>query len=283
LVARTLFSPGDVVAVEALGYRPAWEAFRGAGARCVPLPVDEGGLDVAALAELARETRVRAVYVSPHHQYPTTVTLAAGRRLELLELARRARFAILEDDYDHEFHFDGRPVLPLASADRAGVVVYLGTLSKVLAPGLRIGYLVAPRALVERVGARRRYLDRQGDFVVEHAVAELFEDGEIGRHVRRARRAYLERRGVLVEGLRQRFGSVLSFATPAGGTAIWARVAPDVAPEAWAARARARGVVFQTGRVFAYDGRSRPLVRFGFAQASPSEIREALKRLEAAL
>jgi GntR family transcriptional regulator/MocR family aminotransferase len=283
LVARTLLVPGDVVAVEAFGYRPAWEAFRAAGARCVPLAVDEGGLDVAALGELVAETRVRAVYVTPHHQYPTTVTLAAGRRLELLELARRARFAILEDDYDHEFHYDGRPVLPLASADRAGVVVYFGTLSKVLAPGLRIGYVVASRALIERVAARRRYIDRQGDLAIEHAVAELFEDGELGRHVRRVRRAYLERRGVLVEGLRQRFSSVLAFTTPAGGTAIWARVFPEVSPELWAARALERGVLVHTARAFSFDARPRPFVRLGFAQASPAEIREALKRLEAAL
>jgi GntR family transcriptional regulator/MocR family aminotransferase len=283
LLARALLAPGDAVAVESLGYRPAWEAFRGAGARLVPLPLDDGGIDVRALAELTSTTRLRAVYVTPHHQYPTTVTLAAGRRLELLELARRERFAILEDDYDHEFHYDGRPVLPIASADQSGVVVYVGTLSKVLAPGLRIGYVVAPRPVVERMVAKRRYTDRQGDLVVEHAVGELLEDGEIGRHVRRARRAYLERRGVLVDGLRQRFGAVLSFTTPAGGTAIWARVAPEVSPEAWAARALERGVVLQTARTFAFDGRPRPYVRLGFAQLSPAELREALKRLEAAL
>jgi GntR family transcriptional regulator/MocR family aminotransferase len=174
-------------------------------------------------------------------------------------------------------------VLPLASADRGGVVVYLGTLSKVLAPGLRIGYLVAPRGVIERVAARRRYVDRQGDLPIEHAVAELFEDGEIGRHVRRARRVYLERRGVLVEGLRQRFASVLSFTPPAGGTAIWARVSPDVSPEVWAAHAAARGVLLQTARAFAFDARPRPFLRLGFAQLAPSELREALKRMDAAL
>src|SRR3954469_331494 len=150
LVARALLRPGDVVAVESFGYRPAWEAFRAAGAVLVPLPVDEDGADVAALEALHRNTPVRAVYLTPHHQYPTTVAPTAARRLEVLALARRERFAIVEDDYDHEFHYEGRPVLPLASADPAGVVVYVGTLSKVLAPGLRVGYLVAPRDLMER-------------------------------------------------------------------------------------------------------------------------------------
>ena len=106
LIARALFQPGDVVAIEALGYRPAWEAFRQAGARLVPLPVDAAGLDVDALAQLVGRERVRAVYVTPHHHYPTTATLAPGRRLRLLELARAARLAVIEDDYDHEFHYD---------------------------------------------------------------------------------------------------------------------------------------------------------------------------------
>jgi GntR family transcriptional regulator / MocR family aminotransferase len=143
LTARALLRPGDVVAVEQFGYRPAWEAFRAAGATVVPVPIDRDGLDVDALKRLASRTTLRALYVTPHHQYSTTVTLKAASRLALLALARAKRIAIIEDDYDHEFHFDGRPVLPLASADRTGLVVYIGTLSKILAPGLRVGYIAA--------------------------------------------------------------------------------------------------------------------------------------------
>lgn len=135
LLARSLLKPGDMVAVEAFGYRPAWDALRLAGAELHPILVDEKGLDVDGLQRLLRQTPVRAVYVTPHHQYPTTVTLSPQRRQQLLALAQRHRFVIIEDDYDHEFHYDGRPVLPLASADEAGVVASLGTLSKVLAPG----------------------------------------------------------------------------------------------------------------------------------------------------
>jgi GntR family transcriptional regulator/MocR family aminotransferase len=148
LVARTLLAPGDVVAVEALGYRPAWTALAAAGARLVPIAVDEHGIDVDALEALAARERLRAVYVTPHHQYPTTVMLDAGRRLRLLELARARRIAIIEDDYDFEFHYEGRPVLPLAAADQHAVVVYIGTLSKILAPSLRLGFVVAPPALI---------------------------------------------------------------------------------------------------------------------------------------
>src|SRR5205807_7222971 len=101
-------------------------------------------------ANLAARKPVRAVYLTPHHQYPTTALLGAGRRMALLELARARRIVVIEDDYDHEFHYDGRPVLPLASTDTTGVVVYVGTLSKILAPSLRLGFVVAPQPIIER-------------------------------------------------------------------------------------------------------------------------------------
>jgi len=283
LIARALIAPGDVVAVEAFGYRPAWEALRLAGARLVPLPVDASGLRVDALEELAARERVRAVYVTPHHQYPTTAVLAPGRRLSLLALAGARRMAIIEDDYDHEFHFDGRPVLPLASADDAGVVLYVGTLSKILAPGLRIGFVVAPAPLIDHLAALRSFVDRQGDRAVERAVAELLEEGDVQRHVRRVRRIYRERRDALAEALREDLGEVLSFELPAGGMALWARVAEGVDVDAWAERALARGVAFYSGKRYAFDGRKRPFVRLGFATLDEKELREAVRRMASSL
>jgi GntR family transcriptional regulator / MocR family aminotransferase len=282
LVARALIAEGDVVAVESFGYRPAWEALRLAGARLVPVPVDAAGIDVEALSALAEKERVRAVYVTPHHQYPTTAVLSPGRRLALLSLCKAKRIAILEDDYDHEFHYDGRPVLPLASADDAGVVVYVGTLSKILAPGLRIGFAVAPRPLVERLAALRTLIDRQGDRAVERAVAELLEDGEVQRHARRAKRIYEARRGALAAALERRLGGALSFSLPAGGMALWARAEAGIDVDAWADRALDRGVVVHTGKRFAFDGRRRPYLRLGFASLDEEEIDEAVKRLAAA-
>jgi len=283
LAARALVSPGDVIAVEALGYRPAWEALRASGAKLVALPVDAQGLDVDALEQLCTEQRVRGVYVTPHHQFPTTVTLAPARRLRLLEIARERRLFVLEDDYDHEFHYEGRPVLPLASADVHGVVVYLGTLSKVLAPGMRIGFVVAPEPLATRLAAIRRVVDRQGDHLLENAVADLLEEGEIQRHIRRAKRVYAERRARLASLLEARFSSVLTFRLPSGGTAIWTRVAADVPVDAWAAHAAELGLVIQPARQFAFDGKTRPYLRLGFAQHEEREVREALRRMEVAL
>jgi GntR family transcriptional regulator/MocR family aminotransferase len=282
LAARALVRPGDVVAVEEFGYRPAWEAVRAAGATVVPVPIDRDGIDVDALKELAQRTRLRAVYVTPHHQYPTTVTLKAARRLALLALARAERMAIIEDDYDHEFHYDGRPVLPLASADHDGLVVYIGTLSKILAPGLRVGYIVAPTAVLRSVGAIRSLLDIQGDLATEAAIATLIEDGELQRHVARVRRVYANRREILATSLRRAFGEGVEFRLPAGGMTLWVQVRLPVDVDLWARRSLEQGVSWYTGRRYAFDGKPKPFGRFSFAWLNERELPEAVKRMAAA-
>jgi len=283
LTARAVATPGSVVAVEALGYAPAWEAFRAAGARLVAIPVDRNGMRVDRLRALAEREPVRAVYLTPHHHYPTTAVLSADRRLALLDLARRRRMAIVEDDYDNEVHYQGRPILPLASADDAGVVVYIGTLSKVLAPGLRVGYVVAPRPLLERMARTRRAIDRQGDPAIERAVAELLEDDTVQRHARRMRRVYRARRDALAASLRGRLARAGDFELPAGGMALWVRVARDIDVDAWAIRARAGGVDFHPARSFAFDRRSRPFARLGYAALNEEELDLAVSRMAASL
>ena len=279
LIARWLARPGVPIAIEELGYAPAWRAFEHAGARLVPVPLDAQGLVVDALPRAAP----RCVYVTPHHQYPTTVLMSPARRLALLARARTDRFAILEDDYDHEFHFDGRPVAPLAAADPHGNVLYVGTLSKILAPGLRLGYLAAPERVVEALARARQSVDRQGDQVLEHAVAELFEDGELARHTRKMRRSYEARRDALIHALRRELGSAVSFDVPAGGITLWLRVADGIDLQAWRTRALAHGVAFTTARELAFDGRARPYFRVGYARYDEAELVDAVRRLRRAL
>ncbi len=279
LIGRALVRPGDVVAVESLGYQPAWRALAQPGSRLLPVPVDAEGLNVDALAALCDREPVRAVYVTPHHQYPTTVTMSAARRMALLELARRRRFAIVEDDYDHEFHYEGRPVLPLASGDHAGVVIYVGTLSKVLAPGLRAGYLVAPAMVRDAIVGLRFDVDRQGDRVGERALAELMEDGELQRHFWRMRRVYQARRNHFIEELRGHLGRWLRIALPPGGMALWARVNRSLPVAAWLEEASRHGVLFQPGKMFAWGGRETQHVRLGFAALTERELSTAVARL----
>jgi GntR family transcriptional regulator/MocR family aminotransferase len=276
LSAHALLAPGDRVGVEVFGYPPAWEALRSTGATLVPLPLDHEGLRLDALEACLKEAPLRALYLTPHHQYPTMVTLSARRRLALLELARRHRFAILEDDYSNEFHYEGRPRLPLASADVHGHVVYIGGLSKILAPGLRIGYTVAPRPLLARMAALRSHIDRQGDATAEAAIAELMDEGEVTRHARRMRQVYMARREALIAALRREFGEHLSFDVPQGGMALWVRV-HGVLPEAWAARARERGVLFRPGGELHFTRSSVPYVRMGFTRLDERELARAVR------
>jgi len=282
LLAKGLLRPGDLVAVEQLGYRSAWEAFRQAGAKLIGMPVDADGLRVDVLDRALRRHPIRAVYVTPHHQFPTTVTMSAGRRLKLLDLARARRIAIIEDDYDYEFHYDGRPVLPLASADRFGVVAYVGTFSKVLAPALRIGYVAAPAPLIERIAALRSHLDSQGDQVLEYAVSQLLEEGEVQRHIRRVRREYRSRRDTLVNELKEHLGTILTFDVPAGGIALWVKANDGINVDQWASDARQQGVIVVTAAAFTFDGRPAPYMRLGFASLNSQELREGVRRLAAA-
>src|SRR5215469_10128886 len=282
LIARSILRPGDVIAVEELGYSSAWEAFRQAGAKLIGVPVDPDGLQVDVLERILRRRAIRAVYVTPHHQFPTTVTMSAGRRLRLLDLAKATRMAIIEDDYDYEFHYDGRPVLPLASADGFGVVVYVGTFSKVLAPALRLGYVAAPTELIEHMAAHRSHLDTQGDQVLEYAVAELLEEGEIQRHIRRVRREYRARRDTLVEELNERLGNILTFDVPAGGIALWVRANDGYNVDKWASAARQHGVIVVTAAAFTFNRRPAPYMRLGFASLNTLELRDGVRRLAAA-
>lgn len=290
LVARTLVRPGDRVGVEQIGYQPAWAALEQAGAELVYLPVDKQGVSIDSLERALAAGALRAVCLTPHHQYPTTVALSVGRRLRLLELAAKHRFAIIEDDYDHEFHYDGRPLASLASADRAGVVVYIGTLAKVLAPGLRLGFVAAPRALIETLGAVRFHVDRHGDTITERAVAELLEDGEVARHARRMRRVYQARRDALVASLTRHLGSALSFDVPAGGMALWAEASPEIDTHAWLTRAPGHGVVFTLGKSYVSTTldrrkarRYQQFLRLGFARYDERELDTAVQRMARAL
>lgn len=288
LAARAVTKRGEAIAVEAPGYPLAWAAFRAAGAGVVGVPVDNEGIDVDALASLVRQRPdIRAVLVTPHHHYPTTTTLGAARRLTLLRLAAERRLMVIEDDYDHEYRYEGRPVLPLAAteqpeADRA--VIYLGSLSKLLAPGLRLGYVVAGAHVLKTMAAEREAIDRQGDVALEGAVAELLQDGELRRHARKARNVYLERRNALVDHLRHELQDTISFDVPAGGLALWARVRDDVSAAEWASEAARRGLLVSAGGRFTLPGQPAPnALRLGFAALSLDECRAAIRRLVDAL
>jgi len=162
-------------------------------------------------------------------------------------------------------------------------VLYIGSFSKLLAPGLRLGYIAACERVIERLATLRSSIDRMGDQVLEHAVAELIEDGELRRHARKARRAYAARREAMASLLARELGGALTVRLPPGGITLWAKVAPDVRLDAWRERARAHGVAIATARQFDLNARPRPYLRLAYAYHDESELADAIRRLRKAL
>lgn len=282
LAAKAVAEPGTKIAVEQTGYTLAWSAFRAAGAEIIGIPVDEGGIDVDALEMMARhDPQLKAVYVTPHHQYPTTVTLGAARRLRLFDIAQRYGLVIIEDDYDNEYRYDGRPVLPLiARSGKDLPVIYLGSFSKLLAPGIRIGYVVAPENYLKLMIRHREAIDRQGDLPLELALSDLLADGTIKRHARKARRIYHARRDFLAEQLHNTLGTCGDFVLPAGGLAIWFRLRQGICAQEWAANAARSGLSVLPGAHFELDKtRATEAFRIGFASLNEAELTRTVQIL----
>lgn len=200
ITARVLVDPGQPVWVEEPGYGGARDALAMAGARLVPVPVDEEGMDVAA--GVKRSRRARAALVTPSHQYPLGATMSAARRLALLDWAQRTGSWIIEDDYDSEYRYESQPIAALQGLDRDDRVVYIGTFSKVLFPALRVGYLVIPGDLVKRFSAVREAMDICPPALNPAVLADFIAEGHFARHLRRTGLLYRERRRALVEALR---------------------------------------------------------------------------------
>jgi GntR family transcriptional regulator/MocR family aminotransferase len=215
LTLRVLVRPGDKVWLEDPGYQPTWYAAAAAGARTFGVPVDRSGLVVSAGVALAPDARL--AFLTPSHQYPLGVALSMGRRLELVAWAREAGAWILEDDYAAEFRYAGAPLPALQGLGGGDRVIYVGTLNKALFPGLRLGYLVAPRELVGALAAMRRMVDRQPPTPTQAITLDFMQSGQFAGHIRRRRLAYKAQRDALAAALALRLGHVLEVDVPDQG------------------------------------------------------------------
>ncbi|RLJ32544.1 GntR family transcriptional regulator/MocR family aminotransferase [Chryseobacterium sp. 7] len=223
LTAQSLLTSGDCVIVEDPGYQPAWQAFQYAGAHLLPVPVDQEGINIEAVEKLLKQHQnIKAIYITPHRQYPTTVTLSLSRRLRLIELSNQYNMTIIEDDYDNEFHFGYRPILPISSFSELHNYVYIGTLSKVVAPALRIGYLATKNLeLLKKIGDLRKIIDMHGDVIMEQAVLQLIKEGAVKKHIRKATVHYKNKRDFVFELLKKHMIDIADFTLPEGGLAFW--------------------------------------------------------------
>lgn len=280
LAGMALLRPGDAVIVEALTYEPAVAAFEALGARIVPVALDEGGMDMEEVEAVCRREAVKAVFVTPHHQFPTTVALRPDRRLHLIELSRQFGFAIIEDDYDHEFHFESQPLLPLA-AYAPGEVIYVGSLSKLLLPSLRIGYVAAPARTIDALAHLVSLTDGMGNSITEASATILIETGQLRRHARKAKQIYASRRENFARTLETFLQERATFVMPAGGLAFWVRFRRDM--DGIEDRAAASGLRFASSRSFLTRADAPRGLRIGFASLDEAEAEQAIDLLARAV
>ncbi|UGU16642.1 PLP-dependent aminotransferase family protein [Sinomicrobium kalidii] len=282
LSARLLLEQGENIVVGETNYRSANKAFTEAGGTLNRVRVDANGIRTDDVETLCRKRKIRAVYVTSHHHHPTTVTLSAHRRMHLLELSQKYGFAIIEDDYDYDFHYCNAPILPLASSDSGGNVIYIGALCKIVAPGIRVGYLVAPKAFTDEAALMRRVIDRQGDQLLELTLARMIREGEIQRHSKKALKIYHARRDLFCSLLKERLGEYFEFRKPEGGMAVWVKLREGYDWDEVKAEARKNKL-----KLGGYCGdeddtidNPYPGLRMGFASLTLDEIKEAMDRLE---
>ena len=277
VAAAALLRPGDRVAIEDPGYPGARAALEAAGARLVPVPVDGEGLDVAALERLRGQ--VRAVYVTPSHQYPLGASMSAARRMALLDWARRRDAWILEDDYDSEYRYVSRPLGALQGMDPHGRVVHVGTFSKVLFPALRMGWLVVPPARVDDVIAAREALDLFPPTLYQYVLAEFLAEGHFARHLRRMRGTCLARRNALLAGLAEHCGGTLRVHNADAGLHLATTLVQGGDDQALVRRLAARGIL-AVALSGCYSGRDkRQGLLLGFGGFPESRIAEAAQVL----
>jgi GntR family transcriptional regulator/MocR family aminotransferase len=282
IIAALLIRPKQVVIVGTPGYARANRAFELAGAKIMYIPMDDGGLDTDRVEKICRRQPVRMVYVIPHFHHPTTATLTSRRRLHLLELAARYKFAIVEDDYDYDFHYAGRPMMPMASLDRNGNVIYIGALSKSLAPAIRVGFMVAPQRFVRSATSLRKAIDTQGDSLVENAIAELYKDGTIGRHIKKSVKRYKERRDHFCDLLQRELKDRVSFKVPEGGMSVWTNFLDSDLPTV-ARKAYSKGLIMSDGTDYDTGNIRYNSKGLGFASLDFAEQERAVAILKKSL
>jgi GntR family transcriptional regulator/MocR family aminotransferase len=236
-------------------------------------------MDIDILEEIVKKKIIKAVYIIPHHHFPTTVTMSMERRLKLLKLAKEYQFAIIEDDYDFDFHYDAKPYIPLASIDHNRNVIYIGSITKTFAPALRIGFMVAPPSFVKAASSLRRLIDKQGDSLLEEAFSSLFDNGEMERHFRKSLKIYKHRRDLFCEILQSNFNDVIEFKIPEGGLAVWSVFDPSINLQKLSTTAKKKGLKISDGSFYNNEAYTPNGLRLGFASLNEKEIEKSLELL----
>lgn len=275
LTARIFITPGDAVLIEDPCYQEARGAFEAAGANIIPVPVDSEGIDLVHAPDGG--SRAKLVYVTPSNQYPLGVTMSLARRLALIEWARDANAWIIEDDYNSEFRYAGRPLASLQGLDPAGRVIYIGTFSKTIFPSLRLGCLVVPEGLVDIFSAARALNDVHSSLIDQAVLAEFISEGHFARHVRRMRTLYEERQGILVEECRKQLGGLLEVKRADAGMHLVGWLAEGVDDTEISRKAAERGLKLAAVSEYAAGKLSRGGFILGYTAFDERQIRDGVK------
>jgi GntR family transcriptional regulator/MocR family aminotransferase len=278
IAASMILRPGSTVIVGDLNYVLADRLFEQMGAKLIKVKVDDNGIDVDEIENICKKSPPSLLYIIPHHHHPTTVTLSKERRGQLLEIIRQYRLPVIEDDYDYDFHYENSPILPLASADHNGYVIYIGSISKTLAPTIRLGYLIAGDDFISQASRFKQLVDIRGDVLFEESVAHLFNTGEMQRHLRKSVRIYKERRDVFCNLLNSCVGDISHFSKPNGGMAVWATFAPEYSIPYLARRIAEKGIYMNDGSVYKYKDDVNG-IRLGFASLNTDEMQKFIEAL----
>lgn len=278
--ARILVQHGDIVAMEQLTYPSAREAFKSYGARIINVMQDEYGMIPESLEKVCRTNQIRAIYVTPQHQFPTTVTMPISRRMQILALAEQYGFVIVEDDYDHEFHYAHNPLPPIASFGWFERTIYIGSMSKILAPGLRIGYVVAPPRVINQIANEILLIDRQGNGITERAVAELMLNGQLKNHVQRALGIYKSRMDFSISMIQEKLHRWASVSPPDGGLALWLQLSSNIDMQRFQRATLSEKIIVASSDQYS-DGALVPnAIRIGFGNLDEEALRLGFQRLE---
>jgi DNA-binding transcriptional MocR family regulator len=279
LIARVLIDPGDFVAIEQPGYFGAALSCRNAGAQLIGIDLDRDGLRTDQLARAMRSQRIKFVYTTPAAQMPTGVVMSDARRQALLELADQTQTPIVEDDYDSEFRYEHPPIPALKTQDSAGQVIYVGTFSKAIFPGLRLGYAVVARPLLSKLAAARFASSFGPDALAQAAVADMIESGAFERHVRRLRNHYAARRAAMNSALHLHMPAGTRWTEPRGGLGLWVTLPDGSDADAIGVEARQAGIAYTPGVSCYVDGRGEDQLSLSFANQPPATIEQGIGRL----
>ncbi len=279
LVARTLLDPGDFVAIEQPSYPRAMQVFRAFGAQLLPVPMAGGGLSVEHLERLLERQAPKLLYCQPSAHNPTGLTMPAAARRRLLDVAARHRLPIVEDGFDGTLFYGERPPAPLKAADASGQVIYLGTFSKILFPGLRLGWIVASPELIERLDMAKQLADIHTSPLIQAAVYHFCRQRLLDRHQARVLREYARRRGALLAALGRRMPEGVRWTETQGGFSLLAELPEGMDTAALLPRAVERGVAFTPGNAFFADGGGERSLRLSFSAVPFAQIEEGVRRL----